>query len=252
MPATDAPQLSLLFDRAPAQDTDRYFVQLDGQAVVYRLRRGARRRNITLTIDDQGLRVGAPLRASLRRIESVLSQHAGWIVKRLAEWNQRRPAPFVWTAGSQLMFLGQALTLALDPLRAGPLHSGDKLWLPGHADATALARTTIEWLRMSAKCWFEQRVAHFAPVLKVKIPVIKLSNARTRWGTCHPHGRVHLNWRLIHMPPALIDYVVVHELAHLHEPNHSPRFWRHVEAVLPDHAQRRDMIRTEAHRFLLA
>ena len=89
-------------------------------------------------------------------------------------------------------------------------------------------------------------------MLKVKIPVIKLSNARTRWGTCHPHGRVHLNWRLIHLPPALIDYVVVHELAHLHEPNHSPRFWRHVEAVLPDHAQRRDLIRTDAHRYLLA
>ena len=148
MPATDAIPLSLLFDRPSAQDADRYVVQLGGQPVEYRLRRGARRRNITLTIDDRGLRVGAPLRASQRRIESVLNQHAGWIIKRLAEWNKRRPAPFVWTAGSQLMFLGQALTLALDPLRADPIHSGDKLWLPGHADAKALARTTIEWLQI--------------------------------------------------------------------------------------------------------
>jgi predicted metal-dependent hydrolase len=84
------------------------------------------------------------------------------------------------------------------------------------------------------------------------VPTIRLSNAKTRWGTCHPDGRVHLNWRLIQMPPALIDYVVVHELAHLHEPNHSQRFWRRVAAVLPDYAQRRLALRRDGHRYLLA
>ena len=89
-------------------------------------------------------------------------------------------------------------------------------------------------------------------VLDVRAPTIRLSNARTRWGTCHPAGRVHLNWRLIQAPPGLIDYVVVHELAHLREPNHSPRFWTWVASVLPDYQQRRLALRRDAHRYLLA
>ncbi len=249
---SDAAQLPLLFDRTPAADANRNAAQLAGQAIEYTIRRSARRRSITLTIDEHGLRVGAPLRASQRRIEAVLNAHADWVVRKMTDWNARRPPPFAWSAGAQLMFLGRALTLAPDPAHLKATRSGVKLLLPAHPDdAAALARAATEWLRMNATEWFAQRIAHFAPLLKVDIPLIRLSNARTRWGTCHPHGRVHLNWRLIHMPPPLIDYVVVHELAHLHEPNHSPRFWRHVEAILPDHLQQRRLLRTDAYRYLL-
>jgi hypothetical protein len=103
-----------------------------------------------------------------------------------------------------------------------------------------------------AQGWFEQRAAHFARVLDVRVHSIRLSNARTRWGTCHPDGRVRLNWRLIQAPPALVDYVVVHELAHLREPNHSPRFWTWVAGVLPDYKERRQALRRDACRYLLA
>src|SRR5262249_18354306 len=96
-----------------------------------------------------------------------------------------------------------------------------------------------------------ERAAYYAPLLAVEMPTIRLSNASTRWGSCHPDGRMHLNWRLIQMPLCLIDYVVAHELAHLHEPNHSPRFWRHVAAVMPDHKVRRRTLRTEGARYLV-
>jgi predicted metal-dependent hydrolase len=252
MPVPESQQLPLLLDQAPAQLTNRHCHRLAGQSIEYTLNRSARRRSITLTIDEQGLRVGAPWRASQRRIESVLTEHARWIVRKLAEWRARRPQPFAWAAGARVMVLGEAFALAPDPAHPAIARSGDTLQVPaGHDDADRLAHAVLDWLRATAYDWFELRVGHFAPILKVDIPLIRLSNARTRWGTCHPHGRVHLNWRLIQMPPALIDYVVVHELAHLHEPNHSPRFWRRVEAVLPDHAQRRRTLRCEAHRYLL-
>ena len=251
MSGTPEQQLGLVFDR-PADDAAPQRLQLGGQPIEYTIRRSARRRSITLTIDEHGLRVGAPLRASQQRIVSVLSTHADWVVRKMTEWKARRPPPFAWSAGAQLSFLGKPLRLAPDPTHLRTTRRGDSLLLPARADdAAAMARAALAWLQLNAKEWFEQRVVHFAPVLRVKIPLLRLSNAQTRWGTCHPHGRVHLSWRLIHMPPALIDYVVVHELAHLHEPNHSTRFWRHVEAVLPDHAQRRKVLRTDAHRFLL-
>ena len=252
MPKPEPQQLLLLLDQTSAQAASRQCCQLGDQSIDYTLRRSARRRSITLTIDEHGLRVGAPWRASQRRIEAVLAAHAHWIVRKLAEWQARRPAPFAWVAGARIMVLGEPLMLAPDPVHASTARFGDTLHVRADpAAADGLAHSVVDWLRASALDWFEQRVGHFAPILAVNVPVIRLSNARTRWGTCHPHGRVHLNWRLIQMPPALVDYVVVHELAHLHEPNHSPRFWRRVEAVLPDHAQRRRVLRCEAHRYLL-
>jgi len=245
-------QIPFAFDAPSPAAAEHFRYQLAGQPVEYTLRRSARRRSISLTIDEHGLRVGAPLRASQRRIEDALNAHADWITRKLAVWRERRPAPFTWSAGAQLMFLGEPLVLAPDALQTVAMRHGGHLLLPAKtSDSQALARTTIAWLRAQATEKFALRVEHYGPRLGVKLPQIKLSNARTRWGTCHPHGRIHLNWRLIHMPPELLDYVVVHELAHLHEPNHSPRFWRHVERILPDHLQRRRRLRTDAYRFLL-
>lgn len=231
---------------------DGHRIRLAERTIEYALRRSPRRRSISMTIDDRGLRVGAPLRATQSRIEAALRAHGAWILRKLDEWAARRPAPFAWSAGARVMYLGEALTLVPDPACAGVLRAASELRVRARADdAAALAQAVLAWLHDAARGWFAARVAHFAPVLAVAPPVIRLSNARTRWGTCHPHGRVHLNWRLIHMPPPLVDYVVVHELAHLHEANHSPRFWRHVAAVLPDHAQRRLALRRDAHRYLL-
>ena len=252
MPAPDTAQLSLPLEQSISADDNRHCLLLGEQRIEYTIRRSARRRSITLMIDEQGLRVGAPQRASQQRIVAVLNTHAAWVTRKMTEWHARRPAPFTWSAGAQLWVLGKTLTLIPDATQDSTRRHGDHLLLPAPANnSQAMARTAMEWLRLCAQEWFEQRAAHFAPILKVKMPLIRLSNARTRWGTCHPHGRVHLNWRLIHMPPSLIDYVVVHELAHLHEPNHSPRFWRRVEAVLPDHIERRKTLRTDSHRFLL-
>jgi predicted metal-dependent hydrolase len=75
---------------------------------------------------------------------------------------------------------------------------------------------------------------------------LSLSSAGTRWGSASADGSIRLNWRLIHFREPIIDYVVVHELAHLREMNHSPRFWQHVENVLPDYAERRGALKDEA------
>jgi len=246
-------QLEFILGNPPAQTASRQQFRLDGQWIEYTLKRGLRRRRITFTIDEDGLRVGAPWRASQRRIESLLGAHANWIGCKLAEWRARRPPPFMWQAGAIVMALGEPLKLALDPARVTTVRDGECLYVAAEANGPEmLAKHVVAWLRNSALDWFGQRAAHFAPALDVRVPVIRLSNAKTRWGTCHPDGRIHLNWRLIQMPPALIDYVVVHELAHLREPNHSQRFWRWVAGVLPDYEQRRRTLRRDGHRYLLA
>jgi len=101
-------------------------------------------------------------------------------------------------------------------------------------------------LQVQAKSLFVQRCQHFSALMGVQPKRLSLSAARTRWGSASSDGSVRLNWRLIHFAPELIDYVVVHELAHLREMNHSPRFWAEVARVMPDHEARRAQLKKVA------
>jgi predicted metal-dependent hydrolase len=225
---------------------------LGNKVIDYRIRR-RRRGSITLTIDDRGLRVGAPRQASTSAIEREVRRHERWILRKLAEWEERRGAMRRWVEGEIVMVLGEPLRLAYAAPAQTTLRERDTLFVatgaPPHP--AEIVRRVVAWLRDEALSCFRFRAAHHAPLLEVGAPEIQLSNARTRWGSCHAGGWVHLNWRLIHLPLRLVDYVVVHELAHLREMNHSPRFWRLVAGILPDCMERRREIRTEAHRYLL-
>lgn len=212
----------------------RHSIVLAGQAVDFALQRSARR-SIGLRIDHRGLRVGAPLRAPLRDIETLIREHGGWVLDKLANWReQAAPARFAVVDGATLELLGSPQRLRILPGgRAGARFSAGEiqLALPPAADP---ARVLEAALRERARALFSERLAHFAPVLGVATPPLRLSSARTRWGSCSARGNIALNWRLILLPPAIVDYVVCHELAHLKEMNHSPRFWSVVERLCPD------------------
>ncbi|EXI69807.1 MAG: hypothetical protein AW08_00300 [Candidatus Accumulibacter adjunctus] len=222
--------------QAAASETQRT-IELGERTVAYVLRRSPRR-TIGLSIDHRGLRVGAPPRAPLHEVESLLLRHGEWIGRKLDEWHARRPERLqAITDGLQLPFLGQTLTIRLA--------SGGKrcLW-HRHAGGAILSlclrapaeapRVLERALRERARELFSERLAHYAAVLEVPQPRLSLTAARTRWGSCSARNGVRLNWRLLHFPLPVIDYVVVHELAHLREMNHSPRFWAIVAAACPD------------------
>lgn len=99
------------------------------------------------------------------------------------------------------------------------------------------------WYRARAAEVLAARVAHFAPLFAVAAPVVRVKDMSSRWGSCSTKGRVSLHWGLVLLSEDLVDYVVVHELAHLREMNHGPRFWRGVEEILPDYRERRARLR---------
>jgi predicted metal-dependent hydrolase len=117
------------------------------------------------------------------------------------------------------------------------------LVLPSAADRHA---ALIRALRARAILWFRERVVEYCLRLGVAVPRVGLSSARTRWGSCSAHSGIRLHWRLIHLSPALIDYVVAHEVAHLVEMNHSPSFWSLVEKIYPDWKSARKALRDAA------
>ena len=214
-------------------------ITLAGQPIAYQLRR-SRRRTIGLAIDQRGLRVGAPLQARLGDIESLIREHGQWVLDKLAAWRERPAAEKLAVAnGTVISALGAALTVTVTPgSRQRWLFSDDRLHLfvpPAVAASTVLEKA----LREKARTVFSERLAHHAPRLGVAPPPLRLSAARTRWGSCSSHGAISLNWRLVFMPPLVVDYVVIHELAHLREMNHSPRFWSIVEQLCPEWRSRR-------------
>jgi len=113
---------------------------------------------------------------------------------------------------------------------------------PTAHDERAIMDTVSRWLRDEAAQRILPRVADFAHRVTNLLPPVRLSNARSEWGSCNHKGEIRLNWRLIQLPPVLADYVVAHEVAHLVELNHSRRFWALVESLLPGHdAHRKEL-----------
>ncbi len=110
---------------------------------------------------------------------------------------------------------------------------------PAAEDERQVATFVARWLREEALRLLAPRVAEFAARVTTDAPTLKLSNARSEWGSCNQHGVIRLNWRLVQLPPDLARYIVAHEVAHLVELNHSPRFWSLVETLFPGHAEAR-------------
>jgi predicted metal-dependent hydrolase len=240
-----------LFGTAPGvfepPAVERRTALLAGQVVDYTLKRSGKRRTIGLRIDDDGLTVAVPLRASERWLSGVLQERAEWIVKTLGAWQSRKPDPIRWEEGASVPFLGENLSLRVVSSLFGsaPLLRGRQLFVhvADSLDEAAIEQAVTQWLRREAEVLFGERAAHFAPVLGAAPSELKLSSARTQWGSCTARGTVHLNWQLIKLPLRLIDYVVVHELAHLREMNHSPAFWAVVKTACPDFKRRRAELR---------
>lgn len=228
-------------------------IHLNGRNVTYILMR-CRRRTIGMRIDHSGLTVRIPVRETLKWVESVLQNRADWIVTKLNEWKNRKPSRPVWEEGNIFPLLGAswrvtvttAGTVCMLPLEtvAGVEEEQLGLPLPPLLTAQQIERAVMDWYHRHALECFSKRIALYAQKLGVALPQLRLSHARTLWGSCHSRGVVRLNWRLVQKPLDLVDYVVAHELSHLIEMNHSSAFWQIVESVYPDYKAARKRLRT--------
>lgn len=227
-------------------------VELNRVSVAYLLVRSSRR-SIGMEVSALGLTVRAPLRASHTVIESVLREKTRWILQKLSDRAVRVDStPRVhWQDGSSMPFLGGELQLRLHPQapRTGELLSiGPQRWvLHLRADVEASAEqvraVVAAWWLRHARQLLTERLQHYAPAVGVQWRSLRLSNARTRWGSAKADGSIMLNWRLLHYRLPVLDYVVIHELAHLRHMDHSPRFWAVVESVCPDYLQLRQALK---------
>ena len=210
----------------------------------FAVRWSARRRTIGITVKRDGeLVVAAPQRTSARRLEAVVREKLPWVRRKLAEFETLGPPPEPRqvVAGECFPYLGRdyVLTLADRPSQPVALRD-DALEVDRGLDGDARA-AVVAWYQQRAREYIDEAVARFAPLVgAAPATVVVRDLGKRRWGVCdHRTLTVSFHWQLIAQPPDLVDYVVVHELAHLHEPNHGAGFWRRVADVIPDCKERR-------------
>jgi hypothetical protein len=226
-----------------------------GTRLAYTIRSSSRRRTLALQVyPDGSVRVAAPIRLPLSRIRDFVRQHFDWIHRKLDELAaHRRVATRALQAGDGLPYLGETLTLRLmtsTGSRAGVRRHGQELRV-GVSGRQPPRLLLEDWYRCEATRYAASRVAHYAGLVGRAPQGLVIRGQRTRWGSCSARGTVSLNWRLLQLPPGYLDYVIVHELCHLLQRNHSPRFWREVARVMPDYQLWRRGLRTAAQNFVL-
>jgi predicted metal-dependent hydrolase len=220
-------------------------IAMANQIIVYRLHR-VRRRTIGFQINERGLTVRAPRSIAMREIEAAIVENQRWIFAKQLEWRawceRQRLSAIRFADGGTVQYLGKVKTLRLGAAVArsdAEIH----LTLPDEASEADVRQALQAWLQAQARSVIGERVERFSERMQARFAGWRLSSARTQWGSCSHDGRVRLNWRLVHFPLPVIDYVIAHELAHLRELNHSPRFWREVARLLPGFEAARDQIK---------
>ena len=197
-----------------------------------------KRRTIALIINTEGkLIIRAPLRATQKQIEYVVEQKMGWIKVKQEQVRTAYAhfAPKEFVNGEEFLYMGKVYRLAIVDGPDQPLHLTDQFYLS--RTSLAHAETIFKrWYIAQAKRVITERGKVYAARNHFEYRRIKITQAQTRWGSCSSSGNLNFSWRLVMAPLQVIDYVVVHELVHLHEKNHSQRFWDRVKTILPGYA----------------
>ncbi len=221
----------------------------DGRAVEIELRVSSRARRLSLRVDP--IQGGAVLVLPSRRLRAqglrFAESRVGWILSRLARVPERVP----FADGATIPLLGAPHTIRHQPAGRGLLTVSNGEIVVG-GPAHLLQRQVAGWLRAEARRLLVPRSEAAATRLGLPVARVAVRDTRSRWGSCSSTGTLSYSWRLVLAPESVLDYVVVHEVAHLREMNHGPRFWRIVTELMPNHAAARRWLKLHGaalHRY---
>ena len=212
----------------------------------------SRRRTVGLQIThDANLIVRVPQKMPLETIHEVVRQKLPWILRkqRFARENYAPATPRTFSAGEKFLYLGEPYELFVVPGAYGPLVFNERGFsLP--EGCKSLAKWLFrDWYREQAAEFLRARVRHFIGITGARYSGIGISNAKGRWGSCSSKGVLNFSWRLMMAPREVVDYVVIHEVVHLEELNHSKRFWQKVKALAPGYLEAKQWLERH-HRTL--
>ena len=202
---------------------------------------------------DGSLLVRAPAGASAEAIQNVIDSKRRWILRKRADIYKvdisADPKKFI--EGENLLFLGVVYPLSIDGADGAKLIFDGKKFVLSKEHQSNARDVFVSWYRECAQKHISERVQKYSSQYNIPFEKIRITSAEKRWGSCNNKGNLRFSWRLAMAPQDVIDYVIVHELAHIKHLNHSRAYWQEVIAIMPDFKERKRWLFKNGHRLTL-
>lgn len=208
----------------------------------FELKLSSRRRTLQITVDRSGeLVLSAPPDIEEERLREFVLEKRFWIYTKLAEKDRLQKAVPAksFVDGEGFLYLGRSYRLRLVDEQLVPVRLLNGRFMLRRELADAGRAHLIQWYSGRGKLWLWDKVQDYVARMEVQPVGLKVQDLGYRWGSCGKGDVLYFHWKTILLPPRIAEYVVVHELAHLHEPHHTPEFWKRVERALPDFERRK-------------
>ena len=214
----------------------------------------SKRKTFSIEVERDGsLVVRAPMKASMKSITGMVRTKSRWIARKqhqaLEKYGSIAPKRFV--KGERFLYLGNPYPLMIGNATNPPLTFDNMNFLLSDEYVAKARESFIDWYRQQARSVISERVQRYSSPSDIRYGKLKITNAQKRWGSCSARGNLCFSWRLAMAPREVIDYVIVHELAHIEHKDHSRQFWDRVERVLPDYRSRRKWLKDNDHLLTL-
>ncbi|TDX52962.1 M48 family metallopeptidase [Orenia marismortui] len=239
-------------------------IKFGNSRIEYDIVRSSRRKTVGIIVDPQdGVIVRVPKDLAEAEIATIVKKKGSWITEkqRLLQEVKAPPKPKEFMSGEKLMYLGRRYRLKVVTtdetnkvevgLIKGKFIIKAPLSLQEDNRREAIRGAVIDWYKEHAKNKIKARVNYYAPKLDVEPNLINVKEQKKRWGSCSSLGNLNFNWKIIMAPMSIVDYIVVHELAHLRHHNHSSEFWELVEAIISDYNERKEWLRVNGRQLAL-
>lgn len=219
------------------------------------IRSRKRRRTISLHIKEDGkIVVCAPYRTPKWEIEKFIEKKQSWIVEKISEREQRKKeVEKTFLPGEKFLYLGEWYPLEIHETgnKKPPLTLAFGKFILDRDHRAEARELFCHWYRKEAKEKIIERVNHYSDRFQLLPEGVKITNARSRWGSCSRDNRLSFSWRIIMASWTVIDYVLIHELVHIREKNHSKKFWDYLGSILSDYRKRRSWLKENGHLLQL-
>jgi len=230
-------------------------IKINNQTLEYTIIR-SNRKTLGLEIrPEKGLLIRAPKRISQQKIQEVIIKKSSWIIKKLEEVKEIKPEPkpLEFITGEEILYLGEYYKIKIKEekncLRPKVLFKFDCFLIivdyniKNEERRQIIRNALVVWYKNHAGLVINKRINIFKDRIGVEPALVRIKKQRKRWGSCSSMGNINFNWKLIMAPMSVLDYLVVHELAHLVHPNHSKEYWNLVELIISDYQDRQDWLK---------
>lgn len=212
----------------------------DGNGFIAEVIRTDRRKTADIRVEDGVVSVVVPTNLALTKVDELLKQRRQWIKGKISLHREAQPvSEKQFVSGEAFSYLGRNYRLKVEkgvfqPVRL--IHGRLVVMVPEGVDQSHMIRNAlVRWYKRQAEKKLKEKVDRYAPLVGVEPASVGIRSFKSRWGSCTAKGRIEFNWQIMMAPNRMVDYVVIHELCHLKQHDHSPEFWKEVERVMPDY-----------------